>query len=365
MRVVIVGGGVIGCAIAYNLSKGGAQAIVLDRGEIAGQASGAAAGMLIPPSESVSPGPFRDLCLASLALYPDLVPAIEAESGIDVQYLASGILLTAETAGRAQAMKAYARWQQGLGRDVQWVEGETLRALEPGLSRKVLGAAYSPDDRHVNPGLLTQAFARAATAAGAEVLPGVAVTGFVRRRGRVTGVRTGEGGIGADAVILAAGSWTNMVGEKLGVGIPVRPVRGQMLAYRSTAIRHIVWGDDGYLVPKAGGFIFAGATVEDVGFRAATTRSGLARLRRMASGLVPALRYAEVASEWAGLRPGSPDGLPIIGRLPGWENVYVATGHFRNGVLLAPVTGWLVSQLVLQGTTDVPLGPFGPSRFDS
>lgn len=363
MRIIIVGGGVIGCAIAYNLAKGGAQTIVLERGEIAGQASGAAAGMLIPPSEPVPPGPFRDLCLASLALYPDLVPSIEAESGIDVQYLASGILLTAETEGRARAMRAYARWQHGLGRNVAWVEGDTLRALEPNLSRKVLGAAYSPDDRHVNPGLLTQAFAKAAAAHGAELRPMTAVTGFVRRGGRVTGVRTSSGETGADAVILAAGSWTKALGAKLGLSIPVRPMRGQMLAYRSTALRHIVWGEDGYLVPKARGFVFAGATVEDVGFRATPTQRGLAGLRRMATALVPALRYADVASEWAGLRPGSADGLPIIGRLPGWDNVYVAAGHFRNGILLAPVTGRLISQLVLEGRTDVEIGPFRPGRF--
>jgi glycine oxidase len=363
MRVVIAGGGVIGWAIAYNLARAGARVIVLERGEIGGQASGAAAGMLIPPAESVPPGPFRELCLASLAMYPELIPQLEAESGVDPQYLAPGALLVAETEGHARAMKAYTRWLQGLGRAVEWVEGETVRALEPGLSPRLLGASYSPDGRHVNPGLLTQGFARAAVSRGAEVRPMSGVAGFVRRGARVSGARTDTGVVDADAVVLAAGSWTKALAAKLGANVPVRPVRGQMLAYRSTAIRHIVWGDDGYLVPKAGGFIFAGATVEDVGFRAATTRSGLARMRRMASSLVPALRYAQVASEWAGLRPGSPDGLPVIGRLPGWDNVYVATGHFRNGILLAPITGRLVSRLVLEGRADTDLRPFDPGRF--
>jgi glycine oxidase len=136
-----------------------------------------------------------------------------------------------------------------------------------------------------------------------------------------------------------------------------------MLAYRSRAVRHIIWGDEGYLVPKAGGFLFAGATVEDVGFRPRTTRRGLAGLRRMAAAMAPALRYAEVASVWAGLRPGSPDGQPIIGRLPGKDNVYVATGHFRNGILLGPITGRLIAQLITEGKTETSLAPFSAARF--
>jgi glycine oxidase len=136
-----------------------------------------------------------------------------------------------------------------------------------------------------------------------------------------------------------------------------------MLAYQYTGARHILWGEDGYLVPKPGGFLFAGATVEDVGFRSRTTRRGLAGLRRMAAAAVPALRFHEEASAWAGLRPGSPDGLPIIGPLPGWPNVCVASGHFRNGILLGPLTGRLIGQLITGAPTELPLEPFSPSRF--
>ncbi len=136
-----------------------------------------------------------------------------------------------------------------------------------------------------------------------------------------------------------------------------------MLAYRAAPVRHILWGEEGYLVPKVGGFLYAGATVEDVGFRSRNTRRGLAGLRRMARSMVPALRYAEVVSAWAGLRPGSPDSHPIIGRLPGKENVYAASGHFRNGILLGPITGKLIAQLIAKGRTEMPLEPFSPSRF--
>jgi glycine oxidase len=244
------------------------------------------------------------------------------------------------------------------------VEGTPLRGLEPALADSVLGAAYSPQGHHVNSGFLTQALAQGAAARGAVLKQGTAAAGFLRPGSRVAAVRTSDGDtIAADYVVLAAGPWTQRLARRLGVDVPTRPMRGQMLAYHSTAVRHIVWGEDGYLLPKPGGFLFAGATVEDVGFRPGTTGRGLAEVRRMATAMVPALRYPEVASDWAGLRPGSPDGRPIIGRLPGKDNVFVATGHFRNGILLGPITGRLIAQLITEGKTELPLEPFSPSRF--
>jgi len=363
--VVIVGGGVIGCATAYYLTKAGASVTLVERDEVAGAASGAAAGILVPPSEAVPSGPFGDLCRAGVGAYPSLVEALRDETGIDVQYLAPGILLTATTEQRAQVLRAVARWSaSGGGLNLEWVEGSPLRLLEPALADSVLGAAYSLQGHHVNPGFLTQALARAAAGRGAVLKQGTAVAGFLRRGARVTAVRTSHGDtIAADHVVLAAGPWTRRLGRRLGVDVPTRPMRGQMLAYRSTAVRHIIWGEDGYLVPKVGGFLFAGATVEDVGFRPGTTRRGLAEVRRIATTIAPALRYPEVASDWAGLRPGSPDGCPIIGRLPGKGNVFVATGHFRNGILLGPITGRLIAQLITEGKTETPLEPFSPSRF--
>jgi glycine oxidase len=352
---------------------------LLERGEVGGQASGAAAGMLIPPAiynlreyaqvagkrgEALPSGPLRDLCLAGLGLYPSLVDALQNETGIDVQYIASGILLPAQTEGWAGALRDLGRGQRESGPSLEWVEGEPLRRLEPALSDSVLGAAYSPREHHLNPGLLTQALARAAVSRGAVLRQGAAVSRFLVSDSRLTAVRTSDGDIiAADHIVLAAGPWTRRLGRGLGFDVPTRPLRGQMLAYRSRAVRHIIWGDEGYLVPKAGGFLYAGATVEDVGFRPRTTRRGLAGLRRMAAAMAPALRYAEVASVWAGLRPGSPDGHPIIGRLPGKDNVYVATGHFRNGILLGPITGRLIAQLITEGKTETSLAPFSAARF--
>ena len=362
--VVIVGGGVIGCAGAYYLTKAGAGVTLLEAGEVGGAASGAAAGMLVPPPWAAAGGDFRDLCLASLRLYPALVDSLLGETGIDVQYLEAGLLVPAESEPAAAALRQAARHGGDEVVPLEWVEGEPLRRLQPGLSPSLHGAAYSPSQRHVNPGLLTQALARAAAGHGATLRQGEGVAGFVRSGARVTDIRVGGGeSIEARDVVLAAGPWTGRLAGRLGAKVPTPPMRGQMLAYRSNAVRHMIWGEDGYLVPKAGGFLFAGATVEDAGFRPRTTVRGLAGLRRMARSLVPALRHAEVASAWAGLRPGSPDGLPVIGRLPGWENVYVAAGHFRNGILLGPITGRLIAQMVAGEATEVPLAPFRAERF--
>jgi glycine oxidase len=362
-EVIVVGGGVIGSAIAYSLAKRGSSVVLLERGEIGAQASGAAAGLLMPPAAAFGPGPFHDLCHASLALYPSLVAALEATTGIDVQFLAADLAVVAETEEAAQGLRLLSRLKDSAPMDFEWVDAASLRLLEPGLSPAIPGAALAQDGRHVNPGHLTQALARAAESHGAALHQDSAVIGFSVRGDRVRGVRTKERTFESDQVVLAAGPWTRSLARKLHRDVPTRPIRGQMLAYRPNPLRHIIWAADSYLVPKAGGFLYVGATEEDVGFRPDTTQRGLAWLRRVASRLAPAVRYSEVATNWAGLRPGSPDRLPMLGRLPGWGNVTVATGHLRNGILLAPITAELVTQWIATESVDRELEPFLPSRF--
>ncbi len=362
MKVIVVGGGVIGCAVAFHLQKAGAQVTLLERGEIGGEASGAAAGMLIAPVEDTGNRAFDELRRASLAVYPVLIEEVQRLSRIDVEHNTHGMLRTAVTEEFARNLQKLTRRQRGL----EWIDGADLARLEPALDKGILGAAYSRMDSDLNPGLLTNALAKSAEKLGAKVCRRTMLTGFLGRESRVEGVSTNSGELrDADAIVLAAGPWTEPLSLRLSNRLATPPMRGQMIAYRSRVLRHAVWGEDGYLVPKPRGLIFAGATVEDVGFRKATTARALAGLRRMATGLVPALSTATVSRSWAGLRPGSADGLPVIGRFPGKDNVYVATGHFRNGVLLAPVTGRLVADLVLSGKPDRRLKPFLPERFST
>jgi len=364
--VVVVGGGVIGCAIAYYLTQAGVGVTIVERGEIGGEASGAAAGMLAPLSESPRPGPFVDLCLTSLRLFPALADALREETGIDIEYLPSGILRVALSEDEEGELHHRLEWQSALGGSLslEWVDGEALRRLEPRLGR-ARGALYSPQEHQVSAGRLTQALAQAAARRGAVIQQGVAVTGLLANGRRVVGVGTSAGRVSGGHVVLAAGPWTGAFGRRLGVPLPVRPVRGQMLAFADFALplRHIVWGEAAYLVPKANGFLFVGATVEDVGFRSGTTVRGQSALRRSARSLVPSLAHSEVASSWAALRPGSPDGLPILGPVPGWDGLSVAGGHYRNGILLAPITGRLMAQLLTDGKTEMALAPFSAGRF--
>jgi glycine oxidase len=359
VKVVVVGGGVIGCSIAMHLQKARSQVVLVERGGIGGEASGAAAGMLIDPVEEAGNKAFDDLRRASLAMYPMLLREAQRLSGVDAEYKKPGMIRTARTPEMAKRLKSLARRRDGL----EWVEPEVLHELEPALSPTILGAAYCAEDADLNPGMLTKALAGAAEKLGANIRTQTMLTGFLGRGHSVDGVSTSRGDILADAVVLAAGPWTEPLSQRLGKRVRIPPMRGQMLAYRSHSLRHAIWGEDGYLVPKPRGMVFAGATVEDVGFRRTTTARGLAGLERMAVGLVPALANATIASTWSGLRPGSLDGLPVIGRLPGKDNVYLATGHFRNGVLLAPITGSLVSELILTGRPDRRLRAFSPERF--
>jgi glycine oxidase len=360
--VIVVGGGVIGCAIAYCLAREGVRVDVVERGEIGGEASGAAAGMLAPLAEVEDAGPFQELCVESLRMFPALAVTLREETGIDVEYLTSGILRVAFDDAEERRLRGLAACLTCL--PLHWLDPDDLRAFEPGLSPDVRGGLYSPEERQVNADRLTQAFARAATVHDATLRRNLRVSGLRLRNSRVTGVRTANGNLAAGHVVLAAGPWTGRLAASLGVDLPVFPVRGQMLALPSrSAPRHILWGSAGYLVPKANGLVFAGATVERVGFRRRTTAAGLRGLAAMASMLAPRVGAFAPVDSWAGLRPGSADGLPLLGPLPGWEGVSVATGHYRNGILLSPVTGRLIARSIVDGPPDGALASFSPARF--
>ena len=363
--VTIVGGGVIGCSIAYYLAGEGVRVTVLERGEIGGEASCAAAGMLAPLSEASDGGPFRDLGIASLRMFEELAPRLREESGVDIEYLKSSILRVPLSEAEADRLRALAGSDPAPPLELHWLERDELRTLEPAICPAAVGALYSPEECQVNADRLVRAFAAAAERRGAVLRRGTSVTAFQTDGKRVTGVRTADGRLSAGHVVLAAGAWSGRLASALGFSLPVFPVRGQMMALpasRSTP-RHIIWREECYLVPKANGLLFAGATTERAGFRKKTTRKGLADIKKMSASLAPVLASLCPADSWAGLRPGSGDGLPVLGPLPGWEGLTVAAGHYRNGILLSPVTGRLIARSILDSSSNEALALFSPSRF--
>ncbi len=365
--VVIAGAGIIGCAIAYELSRRGVSCLLLDSRKLGMAATNAAAGILAPLAEFRRPGALVSLGIESLRRYPQWVERLREEtSGIDVEFRLNGVLRVALDDEEMAALREGMRYQGKLGLELVELDGALIREVEPRLSPKVLGGLLCPDEGQISNQLFTLALSRAARQRGARIVEGAPVLGFRGRAGRVTAVRTAQGEFACDRLVLAAGPWTRPLAAKLGVEVPTRPMRGQMMALgrMATPLRQVVWGSRGYLVPRANGLVFAGSTLEDVGFRFRPTKRGLAQVRRAAYELAPQMRSLQEHFTWAGLRPSSPDGLPIMGPLPGWENVTVATGHFRNGILLAPITGELIADSIIEGQAGEDLTPFSPGRFE-
>ncbi len=365
--VIVVGAGIVGCAIAYELTRRGASCIVIDSRLVGTAATNAAAGILAPLAEFQRPGALVHLGLESLGLYPRWVERLSEEvPSIDVEFQLNGVLRVAFDDGQMAELRKGLAYQNGVGLELIELNAATIREVEPRLSPKVVGGLLCPDEGQVSNQLFTLALSRAAKQRGARFYERSPVTGFRRSNGRVTAVRTTTGDYDCDHLVLAAGPWTRPLAKKLGAEVPTRPIRGQMVALggMSTPVRQVVWGPRGYVVPRANGLVFAGATVEDVGFRFGTTKRGLAQVRRGAFELVPQLRHAREHFTWFGLRPGSPDGLPMLGALTGWENVTVATGHFRSGILLAPITGELIAEEIVSNKPSERLTPFRPDRFE-
>ena len=360
MKVVVIGGGVIGAGIAWRLAARGVEVVVIGDRTRPGVASIAAGGMLAPLAEASDGGPYLHLGLESLRRWPAFASELETRTGRDIGYVRAGKLLAALTAAEAEAL---ASTYSGTARGVELLDGVRARGLEPALSPEVRAAVFIRDDHRVDNIGLHAALERAATLAGARFVAGRAVS-VLSRAGRASGVAASAGTHAADVVVLAAGAWCATI-NGLPRSLPVRPVRGQMLALRPARplFRLTLGSAHVYLVPRMDGRVVVGATMEETGFDASTTPEALAGLRAGALRIVPALADAAHAGAWAGLRPATPDGLPVLGEDPELPGLFYATGHYRNGILLTPVTADAVAASIL-GTDDVDLAPFAPARFD-
>lgn len=359
---LVVGGGVIGCALAAELASRGQRVTVLERDEPGSEASGAAAGMLTPQAEAQADSPFFALSLESRSLYPSWVEALRAETDLDVGFRGCGLLRCAFREGAAPLLEAY-RWQARSGLRVEARPREALAAELGGrLSREVRDAIFFPDEAAVDPPLLTRAAWLSAQRRGVRVRTGVTARSFRIEQGICRGVDTDEGTFRAGTTVDAAGAWAAF--DPSGrASIPVHPVRGQIVALRMEGppLTTLVCSDDVYLVPRPDGTVLLGSTVELAGFHKAVTAEAVERLIGAAVALVPGLKTARFVSAWSGLRPGTPDGLPLLGE-SGVPGLVLAAGHFRNGILLAPVTAGVIADLLTGGPAR-DLSAFAVARF--
>lgn len=362
--VLIVGGGVIGCAIAYYLSKVGVECLV-DQGEMGAQASRAAAGLLAP-LVSFDNNDFVPFLLASFRLFPSLVAELEAESGLSLDYQTTGSLRTISQPKRVKQLQRYLELWRGRGFEVQWLSGEEARAVEPALSEQVCAAVSAPQEAQLLPSSLVEALVRAARNWGASFWPHHHVTGLFSQGSTVNAVQlaTGER-IACCHLVLATGAWSGMWEQWLGLPLPVQPAKGQaiFLQQPSPPIRHILMGEGIYLAPRSGGKVLVGATREDAGFDTQVTQEATTWLRNVAERLAPTLASSSLLDAWAGLRPKTPDSKPLLGQIEGWENVVLATGHHAFGIQLSPITGVTVAELLTTGQTSQEIRAFSPSRF--
>jgi glycine oxidase ThiO len=353
--VAVVGGGVIGLALARELSLRGEDVLVIERGRTGEEASSAAAGLLSAQSDAVVPSSFFDLTRRSRDLYPEWSVALAEETGVGVGWHRVGVL----RCGPPESLEAY-RWQFDAGLPLEKVESAEIDRRSAGRAAKDLQGLFFPVDAVVDSRLLVRALRRSLDQRGVEVAEGVSVTRFRVEGNACRGVETIAGPIAAGRVVDSAGAWANL-DPGLPFPVPVEPVSGQIVELTDEgAFPTVLASEDVYLVPR-GRRILVGATVERTGFRKEVTAGGVAGLLSAAIALAPSLAEARVTDAWAGLRPGTPDGRPILGESP-IQRLFLAAGHFRSGVLLAPLTALLLADAIT-GTPSRDLAEFSPERF--
>jgi glycine oxidase len=369
---IVIGGGIIGCSIAFRLAQARLKVMVLDRGKPGAEASSAAAGMLAPQGERVEPPAFSELCLASRDLYRRFVAEIEETSGRAVGYRQDGSLLVALDDEQAEELRGLRRAQRGRGLRLELLEpGEVhrrVRGLAPGLR---LGL-FVPGDHWVDNEALVQALVESCRRLGVKFQGGQAATRLIVKGGRVEGVPAGADSsrqrragynYSAATFVLAAGCWSQELVAPFGINLAMQPCRGQMLEFDTPEqLPLVVRAGHHYLVPRRKRRILVGTTAEYAGFQKAVTGGGLRSILEGVGRLAPLVSQLRFRRAWAGLRPDTADHLPILG-YGELENLVFATGHFRNGILLAPITAQLISELLLTATTSRPIAAYAPTRF--
>ena len=359
--VIIVGAGVIGCAIAYNLGKAGVKALVIDKADGVGQeASWAGAGVLT--SHASTRQPYPELCRASLALYPLLADELRERTQIDIEFIQSGTLSLFFNEEEKNGLIGLAERRIDRGFSAEVLTADQVLEIEPAASKSVVGGVRFPEDAQVRNPRLVKALAKGAALLGTQFLLGNPVDGFVREKGRISGVKVNGEFFRGNTIVVAAGCWSGALTQELGFHLPIQPSRGQIVLVDAMplVLRHTIDGLGVYLVPRSDGVILIGATVEFVGYDKRTTLEGIQQMIEAGTTLIPELAGMPFAQAWAGLRPHIKNG-PCLGKAPDLDNVIIASGHFKNGILLAPITGVLISELITTGVPSISLEPFSPS----
>jgi glycine oxidase len=366
---VVIGAGVIGCAIAWRLGQAGMRVVVIERGRVGGEASRAAAGMLAPLVEAERIDDFFNLAVTGLALYADFARELKASSGVDIEYRDEGTLHLALTDEDQEELEGRWRWLQEAGLNVKRLNPGCALKLEPLLNQSLRFALKFPGDHQVDNRRLMTALEAAARNAGVEFLTHTEARELlienVAGRSRTTGVMTARGEFRAKTVVIAAGGWSSLLRCDESPQFEIGPVRGQMVAIETPAPapRHVIYSRRGYLVPRLSGYLIAGSTTEHAGYDKRVTAGGVASIINGAVEIMPCVANQAITETWSGLRPHAPDDLPILGADPRVEGLIYATGHYRNGILLAPITAQAISELIIKGDSRINLAPFSVARF--
>ena len=351
--VVIIGSGAIGGAVALALAGRGLSVTVVDSGRLGRGATWAAAGVLEPEVGHHNPPALTTLASESLALWPDWAAELQERSGVALHFRRDGLLNVWADPDAPALPSEVAVEPPPMGPGCERLSADEARRLEPALSGPIAGAVLDPAACQVDNTRLAPALVRAGADLGVRFLPGTPVVALARSGERCTGVVLSDGStLSAGAVVVAAGAWSGSLGASIGVRLPVEPWRGQMLTFEAVdrPVRRIVFCGEMVLIPRPHGPLIVGTTLERVGFDARVTFSGLAQILARAACLAPGLGSLPLARTWAGLRPGTPDGLPYLGPVPGVPGLFAATGHGRKGIILAPITGELVAEAVMTGS---------------
>jgi glycine oxidase len=370
--VLIIGGGVIGLSLAWELAKRGRSVHVIDQSQPAREASWAGAGILPPATLRPGDHPLDQLRGLACELHPRWAADLKELTGIDTGYRRCGGLYLGRTAGEAAALAAWAQSLREEDIEVVKLSVAEMTELEPGLRAASRFQYLLPGEGQLRNPRHLKALLAACEQAGVTITPNVHPADYVIRGGELVQLETPAGPLAARQFCFAAGSWTGQILAKLGINTGILPIRGQMVLFRCHAqpadsiagppIARVVNVGSRYLVPRDDGYVLAGSTEEEVGFDKRTTEEAIGELTAFARDLAPALRDAAIERSWAGLRPGSFDGLPYLGQLPGIKNAFVAAGHFRTGLYLSPATAVVMSELMCGEQPQIDLAPFRVGR---